>query len=197
MRSENEDFLFLLVLGDYVSLGNRCQAGIKYMKILSGRTICERKWGGSLARLGELSVHETSLTPGGEREEEMGESVSDCHSVRKVQKSLSQSSHQKFPVSPRSGPAFTISAALCHWLGAAHGKHGLGINVLMDFRAWELSISYIPGSWGSGKHSHGSHTGEIGTCQQEKEDPNCPPGPSEDYSSLSNNLKAGPGWGQN
>lgn len=28
-----------------------------------------------------------------------------------------------------------------------------------------------------------------------EEDPNCPPGHSEDYFSLSKNLKAGPEWG--
>lgn len=74
----------MLVLRDYVSWGSRSQAGIKYVRILLGGTVCEIKGGGSLTGLEEPSVHEARLNLGEEWEEKVDESVLSCHSPRRV-----------------------------------------------------------------------------------------------------------------
>lgn len=48
----------------------------------------------------------------------------------------------------------TIPATLTHWLGVAHGKWGLGTNVMVDFTAQQLAplVICVSCSWRSRRH---------------------------------------------
>ena len=60
---------------------------------------------------------------------------------------------QRSPRSPRSWSVL-VPVMHHHWLGAAHGRYGLGTNIAMDFKMQELEplVGNVPCSWRSRRH---------------------------------------------
>lgn len=98
-----------------------------------------KKWGGSWKSLGEPSNYDAHLLLKEIKEGRLSESVHDFHEVKwKFIKTImgffSQSWLSGRVLWPSGMGCLSKTAAISHWLGTAHGKHGLSASEAVHLR---------------------------------------------------------------